>query len=347
MTQPRTFRRRPAQPSPALPTLDEKEENAPAPVEATPAPLPEVRAEPALDPSALEDLASMSMSDFAAAMDGIGGQTRRQRLSPGDSVTGTIVRVGNNDLFVDLGGKSEATLSREEAPEARVGDAISAYVLKTGDELRLCRKLSGRNALEGLEAALESGIPMDGRVAERNTGGFVVELGSVRAFCPVSQIDHRPQPDLDVYIGQTLAFKVIEVRGKDVVVGRRDIAAEESEERVEQLWSTLKAGAMLDGTVASLQDYGAFIELGGVQGLAHRSELTWDRRARPADLLKVGQALRVQVLAVDKETRKISLGLKDKLGEPGADQDAPRSGRLMPEGGMGLFAAAFQKANKK
>jgi small subunit ribosomal protein S1 len=324
MSKQRIFRRRPQQAASPEPTPEPKAENVPAPVESVEVAAPPASPDPALDAGALEDLANMSFAEFSAAMDGIGPKPSRKRWSPGDSVSGIVVRIGGSDLFVDLGGKSEATLSREEAPEARVGDTVTAFVLKTGDELRLCKKLSGRHAVQGLEAAVESGIPMDGRVAERNTGGFVVELSGVRAFCPVSQI-----------------------RGKDVVVGRRELAAEDSAKRVAELWTSLKPGLMLDGSVASIQDYGAFIELGGIQGLAHKSELTWDRRAKPSDLLKVGQRLRVQVIQVDKEAGKISLGLKDKLGEPGEDQGSPRSGRILPEGGMGLFAAAFEKANKK
>jgi small subunit ribosomal protein S1 len=347
MSKQRIFRRRPQQAASPEPTPEPKAENVPAPVESVEVAAPPASPDPALDAGALEDLANMSFAEFSAAMDGIGPKPSRKRWSPGDSVSGIVVRIGGSDLFVDLGGKSEATLSREEAPEARVGDTVTAFVLKTGDELRLCKKLSGRHAVQGLEAAVESGIPMDGRVAERNTGGFVVELSGVRAFCPVSQIDHRPLPDLDAYVGQTFAFTVLEIRGKDVVVGRRELAAEDSAKRVAELWTSLKPGLMLDGSVASIQDYGAFIELGGIQGLAHKSELTWDRRAKPSDLLKVGQRLRVQVIQVDKEAGKISLGLKDKLGEPGEDQGSPRSGRILPEGGMGLFAAAFEKANKK
>ena len=347
MSKHRVFRRRPKTASEPLPELPQAPSAPPQPTESdlsTPAP---TRDEPALDTQGLEDLASMSMEDFAAAMDGIVPTARGQRYSPGDAVSGVVVRVGAHDLFVDLGGKSEATLSREEAPDAQRGDRVEAFVLRAGDELRLCKKLSARHATEGLEAALESGIPMDGRVTERNTGGFVVELGGARAFCPVSQIDHRPQGDLDAYVGQTLAFKVLELRGRDVVVGRREIAAEEAAHRTEELWATLKPGAVLEGTVASIQDYGAFIELGGIQGLAHKSELSWDRRAKTADLVELGQKVSVRVITVDRGANKVGLGLVDKLGEPGEGQQAqPRSARTQPKGGMGTFAAAFAKAKK-
>ena len=278
---------------------------------------------PTLDGDALlAELEGLDQGAFAALLSA-GSPTE---LEAGEEVTGTVVRVTADTIFVDIGAKSEAwlALAELEGQPVHAGERLTARVLGTGGQgVRLTRRLSGAAGPEALEAAMEAGIPVQGRVTDRNTGGFVVALGSTRAFCPVSHIDRHPDNDLDTYVGRTMTFKVLEVRGRDVVVSHRAVAQEEVAAQAAELWTTLKPGAELEGVVTGVKPYGAFVDVGGITGLVHTSELGW---SRTETALVAGQRVQVHVVEIDPEAGRLGLSMKDEALGPwsqiGSDAEA-------------------------
>lgn len=266
----------------------------------------------------------MDASALLAEIDALGageldlllrGQTAK-RFKSGDRIQGTVVRVTADAVFVDIGGKSEAILDRGELEGAlpTLGERLSAFVLSTGaDGIRLARRLSGRAGLGALEDARDAGIPVEGRVESRNTGGFTVRIAGAQAFCPVSQIDRHPEADLDRYVGLVGMFMVKDVRGRDVIVSRRDVLEQEAEENAAKLWATVRAGDTFEGVVVTVKEYGVFVDVGGAQGLLHRSELGWDSEALPPAR---GERIMVRVVEADVEARKLSLSMKDPALSP-------------------------------
>ena len=297
-----------------------------------PAPIvskPDVR-EPAIDSAALEQLADMDGDAFAQAMSGMAPAPSRVRHQPGDQVEGHVVGFSDNDAFVDIGAKSEATIAREDIGDVAVGDAITATVLDIGHRgVRLGKRLRGGDALEHLEAALASGVPLEGRVVERNTGGFVVEIGSLRAFCPVSRIDPKPGTDLDAWIGRTLSFRVAELRGRDVVLDRRKLVEEELLVQAAALWREMATGQKRSGVAESQHDFGLFVDLGGVRGLVPASELG-------ENVPKSGETVEVTVTRLDPGRGRVSLSLSGQ--RPVVDT---------PKVNLGSMAAAFARAKKR
>lgn len=285
------------------------------PVQSGAAPPREPPAEdrPTLDTTDLMALADMDPAELAAAME---GQLDTKPLEIGEKATGLVTRVGREDVFIDLGGKAEGVLPRGELPEASVGDEVEAFVLSAGDYgVRLTTKLTGAAAAGLLDEACESGVPVEGRVTSRNPGGFEVRIGSTRAFCPASMISRLPDVDLDAYVGQTLAFRVIEA-GDKVVVNRRVIQEEEIAEKAEELWGELAEGGAYRGTVRAVKPFGAFVDIGGVDGLVPRSEISWSPGSDPAEVMHVGQVVEVHVLAVDRATRKLTLSARSAESDP-------------------------------
>ena len=182
---------------------------------------------------------------------------------------------------------------------------------------------------EGLIEAAQTGLPVEGVVKAVNKGGLEVEVSGQRAFCPVSQIDLRFVGDPSTFLGQKLQFKVQRADARDVVLSRRALLEEEKQERARRTREQLAEGAVFDGTVTSVQDYGAFVDIGGVEGLVHVSELSWDRVSKPGDLLKAGDAVKVQVLKVEQDARRgerISLSVKSLSPRP-EPQAAPEEAR--------------------
>ena len=286
---------------------------APTPRVVTPAAYAEPHVANGVDGDALlAELAALGQGELDALLK---VQTAK-RVRAGDRVTGTVVRVTSDTVFVDIGSKSEAALELHEVdgPAPTVGQSLTAMVLSAGaDGIRLAARMSGRAGLGLLEDAKEAGIPVEGRVESRNTGGFTVRVGGVSAFCPVSQIDRLPESDLDRYIGITDRFLIMDIRGKDVVVSRRKLQDEAAEEAGAKLLTTLTPGDALDGVVANVRDFGVFVDLGGLLGLVHRSELGWDPEAAPPSR---GDRVSVRVLEVDRDKKKVSLSMKDHALSP-------------------------------
>jgi small subunit ribosomal protein S1 len=252
-------------------------------------------------------------------------EASRPVLEMGQIVKGRVIQITAESVFVDVGGKGEAWIERAELTDAdgklkvAVGDEVEATVVSTGDEVRLSHKLrQGAQARQALAMAAQTGIPVEGKVAAVIKGGYEVTVGGLRGFCPFSQMDLRRVDTTDEYVGRVLEFRITTFsdNGRNLVLSRRRLLEERAAEAAEETRKKIAPGAVLTGTVASLADFGAFIDLGGVQGLVPLSELSHSRASRPADLFRVGDAVTVKVLRVDQEKGRISLSLKALEGDP-------------------------------
>jgi small subunit ribosomal protein S1 len=248
-----------------------------------------------------------------------------KRLDQGELVEGRIVSIGPEVALVDVGRKGEAVMDIAELKnadgefEVAVGDLVQAMVVSTSGGLTLSRKLAGAAANDRqFEAAFESGLPVEGKVEREVKGGYEVRIGRRRAFCPISQIDLRGA-DPTAHVGHVYPFRIIEYKegGENIVVSRRALLEDEQRVNASKVRDKIVAGAVMTGRVASVRDFGAFVDLGaGVQGLLHVSEMAWSRVSAPAEIVKAGDEITVKVLRVDEEKQKISLGLKQLSADP-------------------------------
>jgi small subunit ribosomal protein S1 len=260
--------------------------------------------------------------DFAAMFE---ASLKPKRYARGQAVEGRIVGIGPEVAFVDIGGKGEATIDVAELKDAdgdiefAIGDRLDATVVSTAGGITLSRRL-GRGAATGrqLDDAYHSGLPVEGKVEAEVKGGYEVRVGGLRAFCPYSQIDlHRSEPA--AHIGQVYRFRIIEYKdgGQTLVVSRRKLLEEEQQAKEAEVRRTVVPGAVLTGRVASVVEFGAFIDFGGgVQGLLHVSEMGWSRVSDPSQVVTPGEEITVRVLSVDPDKQKISLGLKQLTADP-------------------------------
>src|SRR5437899_2519286 len=251
-------------------------------------------------------------------------------FSEGDVVSGTVVRVDKDEILVDIGYKSEGVIPISELSirrsvnpdeEVTVGDLIDALVLQKEDadgRLILSKKRARfEKAWRRIEAAAESGEPVEGTVIEVVKGGLIIDLG-VRGFLPASLVDIRRVQDLDEYRDQTLRCKVIELNRSrnNVVLSRRAVLEEERREQRQQILDRLSPGAEVEGVISNIVDFGAFVDLDGIDGLIHISELSWSHVNHPSEVLEIGQTVKVKVLDVDRDRQRISLGLKQTQTDP-------------------------------
>ena len=279
-------------------------------------------------------------------------------FNEGDVVTGTVVRVDKDEILVDIGYKSEGviplaelTIRRSVNPddEVAVGEAIDALVLQKEDadgRLILSKKRARfEKAWRRIEAAAESGEPVEGAVIEVVKGGLIIDLG-VRGFLPASLVDIRRVQDLDEYRDQTLRCKVIELNRSrnNVVLSRRAVLEEERREQRQQILDRLQPGVEVEGVISNIVDFGAFVDLDGIDGLIHISELSWSHVNHPSEVLEIGQTVRVKVLDVDRDRQRISLGLKQTQTDPWqrvideTQQDDVVIGRITKVVTFGAFA---------
>ena len=243
----------------------------------------------------------------------------------GETVEGTIVAIGPEVAFVDVGGKGEATIDVEELADpdsgvqVKVGDRVKAVVVSTTGGLKLSHKIArGAATRQRLNDAFEAGLPVEGRIEKAIKGGYEVRVGGQRAFCPISQIDTAFTADPAVHVGKSYTFRIIESKqdGRELVVSRRALLKEEEGERAEAVRKAVVPGAVLPGRVVSVTSFGAFVDLGGgVQGLLHVSEMAWSRVENATDVARPGDAITVKVLRVD-DSGKIALGLKQLQADP-------------------------------
>ena len=276
-----------------------------------------------------EDFATLFAASEAA-------ESKRGTIAIGEVVRGRVIAIGQTSAFVGIGAKGEATIDLAEFrnPETgeltlAVGDQVDATVVDDGSgggSVVLKRTLGrGGHVPAELEQAMAHRIPVEGVVTAENKGGFDVQIGSVHAFCPASQIDRR-RGEAGQYIGQRLRFRVtkIDSGGRNVVVSRRDLLEEEAAALAAETWERLQVGAVVQGTVTSLRDFGAFVDIGGVEGLIHVSELGHGRVGHPSDVVQVGQVVEVQVVKLDPVAadaapaarRQVGLSLKALAPDP-------------------------------
>jgi len=258
---------------------------------------------------------------FEASLSQVG-----QQLEPGKKIEATILQIGKDWSFLDVGQKGEGVLATAELldndGEAQYaeGDKISAYFLsRSGGELRFTTKIGGGGSgTEQLENAFQSGIPVDGRIEKEIKGGFEVKLsGNVRAFCPFSQSGMRQAEPADL-IGESLSFKITQFseRGRNIVVSHRAILDEEREQLRVSLRDTLKEGMVVKGTVTNILDFGAFVDIGGIEGLLPISEISYGRVEDINEVLSSGQELEVSVKKIDWDNNKFSFSLRDTQANP-------------------------------
>lgn len=255
----------------------------------------------------------------------------------GDILTGTIVSITPNEILIDIGSKSEGIvsgrelerLSPDELAALQEGQQVPVYVVKPEDEegntiLSLARAQAETDWLNA-QKLYESGGIYEGKVVGHNKGGLIVHFGQIRGFLPGSQLAVEQRPGSIVkegqwshMLGQTLRLKIIEIdrRRNRLIFSERVAVEEQRKQQKERLLSTLKEGDVLTGTVTSLADFGAFVDLGGADGLIHLSELSWSRVSHPNDLLRVGEEVEVYVLNIDTERQRIGLSLKRLQPEP-------------------------------
>jgi small subunit ribosomal protein S1 len=251
-------------------------------------------------------------------------------FSEGDVVTGQVVRIDQDEVLVDIGYKSEGVIPSNElsirktvkpSEEVELGEEVDALVLTKEDQegrLILSKKRARfEKAWRKIEQAAETGEPVTGTVIEVVKGGLILDLG-VRGFLPASLVDIRRVQNLDEFMGQQLECKVIELNRSrnNVVLSRRAVLEEERKEVREQILGRLQPGQVVEGKISNIVDFGAFVDLEGIDGLIHISELSWSHVNHPSEVVSIGDTVRVKVLDIDRERQRISLGLKQTQEDP-------------------------------
>ena len=253
----------------------------------------------------------------------------QQNTRPGDTTNAQVVAITDDFVILDSGFKSESSIPVEQFMNAQgelevaVGDFVPVVLesIEAGDgETVLSREKAKRNeAWSKLEKAFENGDAVVGLIDGKVKGGFTVQLGGIRAFLPGSLVDVRPVRETTHLEGKELQFKVIKLDQKrnNVVVSRRAVIESENSNERESVLATLQEGQEVKGIVKNLTDYGAFVDLGGVDGLLHITDMAWKRVKHPSEIVNVGDEIEVKVLKFDRERQRVSLGLKQLGEDPG------------------------------
>jgi small subunit ribosomal protein S1 len=307
-----------------------------AKLEAPPPPPPRER--PRAEPPRLRDLDM----DIAQELEEAFGTVSEQELygrpseekrkpslpgTPPEGKKGKVFAVRGNDVFLDVpGGRSQGVLSLEQFPEGppAVGSEVDIHIEgydRDNGLLLLSRKGA---AVRADWSSVAEGMIVEARVTEANKGGLAVDVNSIRGFMPISQIDLYRVENTDQFVNQRLRCVVVEVNPheRNLVVSRRALLEKEREEAREKLWQELAEGQIREGVVRSVKDFGAFVDLGGVDGLLHVSEMSWERSRKATELVELGQRVKVVVLGVDRDTRRVSLGAKQLTASPWDNVDA-------------------------
>ena len=251
-------------------------------------------------------------------------------IEEGEVVTGNVVRIDKDEVLVDIGYKSEGVIPANElsirksvdpSDEVHLGEEVDAIVMTKEDQdgrLIMSKKRARfEKAWRRIETAAESGEPVEGTVIEVVKGGLIIDLG-VRGFLPASLVDIRRVPNLDEYMGTKIETKVIELNRSrnNVVLSRRAVLEEERKEVRQQILDGLQPGLVVDGQISNIVDFGAFVDLDGIDGLIHISELSWSHVNHPSEILTIGDTVKVKVLDIDRDRQRISLGLKQTQEDP-------------------------------
>jgi small subunit ribosomal protein S1 len=251
-------------------------------------------------------------------------------MGVGDKISGKIVSIGRDSVFVDTGTKIDGVVDKAELLDENgeitlaEGDMLELYVVALSDEeIKLSKALSGIGGLNMLKEAYEKAAPVEGKISETCKGGVRVEVLQRKAFCPVSQIDINYVENPSDYVGQTFNFLIttFEENGRNIVLSRRSLLAHEQEKARKEFYQTLAVGTTMDGTVTRIMPYGAFVQLSlGVEGMVHISEMNWSKSAKPESLVNVADTVRVKVIGIEPDQKpgllKISLSMKQLTEDP-------------------------------
>jgi len=246
-------------------------------------------------------------------------------ITKGEIITGTVVNVNSKDVVLNIGFKSDGLVSVSEfrdTPDLKIGDTVEVFVESQEDangQLVLSRKRAKtQKSWERINSALDNDEIITGFVKSRTKGGLIVDIMGVEAFLPGSQIDIKPIRDYDVYVGKTMEFKVVKINHefKNVVVSHKVLIEDDLENQKTEIVAKLEKGQILEGTVKNITDFGVFIDLGGVDGLLHITDISWGRIEHPREILSLDQKINVVVLDFDDEKKRIALGLKQLTPHP-------------------------------
>ncbi|MEE3285502.1 MAG: S1 RNA-binding domain-containing protein [Planctomycetota bacterium] len=284
----------------------------------------EIEAALASDDAKLLDLAAQAVASVDGDDSGETGERieAEEDLEEGTRLKGTIQAIDPDNVFVDIGMRSTGIVPRRQwdKSDPEVGQVIDvAFERYDADEGLIQLNLPrGRRRVGGDWNAVTVGMKCDCVVKKANKGGLEVEVGALRGFLPAGQVDRAYVEDLEPFVGQKLSVQVMEVdsRKRNLVVSRRALLEEEQKDAAAELWQQLNVGDIRNGTVKTLKDYGAFVDLGGLDGFLHIGEISWSRLNHPDQVLTQGQAVEVKILGIDTERSRISLGMKQLSGDP-------------------------------
>ena len=279
-----------------------------------------------MDDNQTNDTEEQSFADLLESY----SEGMKDDLQVGDKISGKIIAIGKDTVFVDTGTKIDGAAEKQELLDENqvfpyeVGDALELYVVSMSeDEIRLSRALSGIGGYHLLQDAFDGAVPVEGKVTAPCKGGFHVEIMKRRAFCPISQIDVKFVEDAEPYVGNTYSFLItrLEENGRNIVVSRRALLAEALEKERQAFYEDLVLGEIYAGTVTKLMPYGAFVELApGVEGMVHISEIRWSRVENIEDVLTAKETVSVRVLGIKEGNKpgikKIELSIKQVQGDP-------------------------------
>ncbi|NLW82568.1 MAG: 30S ribosomal protein S1 [Desulfovibrionales bacterium] len=251
-------------------------------------------------------------------------------IEEGVIVSGEVVKIDDTYILVDVNFKSEGQIPIDEFMEnghvtVKVGDTVDVYVVRKNERegsIVLSRDKAKRmQVLDELEKLLETGDVVIGRIVRRIKGGYVVEIKGIEAFLPGSHVDLRPVPDMDALVNQDFEFRVLKInrRRSNVIVSRRVLLEEDRDRKRGELLTTLEEGQTVTGVVKNITEYGVFIDLGGLDGLLHITDMSWKRIKHPKEMVQLGDELQLKVLSFDKNEKKVSLGLKQLVPDPWAN----------------------------
>jgi small subunit ribosomal protein S1 len=252
-------------------------------------------------------------------------------LDEGSIIRGEVVKVDDDHVLVDVNFKSEGQIPTSEFTDKEgnvtvaEGDTVDVFVVRKDEvegTITLSREKAKRMQLfDKLEEIQQNDDTIKGRIVRRIKGGYTVDLGGVEAFLPGSHVDLRPVPDMDALVGEEFDFRVLKInrRRSNVIVSRRVLLEEEREHKRAELLATLEEGQIIEGKVKNITEYGVFVDLGGLDGLLHITDMSWKRIKHPKEMVQMGQDLELKVLSFDKESKKVSLGMKQLVPDPWED----------------------------
>ncbi|HTZ17179.1 MAG TPA: S1 RNA-binding domain-containing protein [Dissulfurispiraceae bacterium] len=277
------------------------------------------------DKPAAQDAESAGQESFAELL--AKSSTRKGRLSPGERVKAKVVGISGETVYIDLGGKSEGIIDaaefKNESGDVTIkeGDQVDAFFVTVVDgAMKMTTLVRGQSSvkLAQMRSSFESSEPVTGEVKREIKGGFEVFVDGIKGFCPFSQIDLKGGREGGLYVGRSFQFKIIEFKenGRTIVLSRRVLLKEEKAAAVNKLKESLAIGMDVTGKISSLQNFGAFVDMGGIEGLIPASEISWAKNNKPGDFLSVGQEVTAKLISIDWEKNRLTLSLKSMQPDP-------------------------------